>query len=123
MISTEGMDRTVSLFGEVHSLVESASHSPTESGSFGDENLHEAESSKMVLRSNIAIIPGGVFRGSPLLRLPGRREGIIGEQSAVSQTREKAQAAGFRDRKKEIGPGLLQKMLADLGLSRDDLEE
>jgi len=28
-----------------------------------------------------------------------------------------------KDRKKEIGPGLLQKMLADLGLSRNDLEE
>jgi mRNA interferase HicA len=27
-----------------------------------------------------------------------------------------------KDRKKEIGSGLLQKMLADLGLSRDDLE-
>ena len=28
-----------------------------------------------------------------------------------------------KDRKKEIGPGLLQKMLTDLGLRRDDLEE
>ncbi|MBI3248731.1 MAG: type II toxin-antitoxin system HicA family toxin [Deltaproteobacteria bacterium] len=28
-----------------------------------------------------------------------------------------------KDRKKEIGPGLLQKMLADLGVSRNDLEE
>ena len=28
-----------------------------------------------------------------------------------------------KDRKKEIGPGLLQKMLADLGLRRDDIEE
>ena len=28
-----------------------------------------------------------------------------------------------KNRKKEIGPGLLQKMLADLGLSREDLEE
>jgi len=28
-----------------------------------------------------------------------------------------------KDRKKEIGPGLLQKMLADLGLCRDDSEE
>ena len=28
-----------------------------------------------------------------------------------------------KDRKKESGPGLLQKMLADLGLSRNDLEE
>jgi predicted RNA binding protein YcfA (HicA-like mRNA interferase family) len=28
-----------------------------------------------------------------------------------------------KDRKKEIGPGLLQKMLTDLGLSRNDLEE
>lgn len=29
----------------------------------------------------------------------------------------------LKDRKKEIGPGLLQKMLADLGLRRDDIEE
>lgn len=29
----------------------------------------------------------------------------------------------LKDRKKEIGPGLLQKMLADLGLSRSDIEE
>jgi mRNA interferase HicA len=28
-----------------------------------------------------------------------------------------------KDRKKEIGPGLLLKMLTDLGLSRDDMEE
>ena len=28
-----------------------------------------------------------------------------------------------KDRKKEIGPGLLQKMLTDLGLSRNDMEE
>jgi mRNA interferase HicA len=28
-----------------------------------------------------------------------------------------------KDRKKEIGPGLLQKMLTDLRLRRDDLEE
>ena len=28
-----------------------------------------------------------------------------------------------KDRKKEIGPGLLQKMLANLGLRRDDIEE
>lgn len=28
-----------------------------------------------------------------------------------------------KDRKKEVGPGLLQKMLGDLGLSRDDIEE
>jgi predicted RNA binding protein YcfA (HicA-like mRNA interferase family) len=28
-----------------------------------------------------------------------------------------------KDRKKEIGPGLLQKMLADLGLRKDDIEE
>jgi mRNA interferase HicA len=28
-----------------------------------------------------------------------------------------------KNRKKEIGPGLLQKMLADLGLRRDDIEE
>ncbi len=28
-----------------------------------------------------------------------------------------------KDRKKEIGPGLLRKMLADLGLKRDDIEE
>ncbi len=29
----------------------------------------------------------------------------------------------LKDRKKEIGPGLLQKMLSDLGLKRDDIEE
>jgi hypothetical protein len=28
-----------------------------------------------------------------------------------------------KDRKKEIGPELLLKMLTDLGLSRDDLQE
>jgi mRNA interferase HicA len=28
-----------------------------------------------------------------------------------------------KDRKKEIGPGLLQKMLADLGLRSEDIEE
>ena len=28
-----------------------------------------------------------------------------------------------KDRKKEIGPGLLRKMLADLGLKRNDIEE
>ena len=28
-----------------------------------------------------------------------------------------------KDRKKEIGPGLLRKMLADLGLSMADIEE
>lgn len=28
-----------------------------------------------------------------------------------------------KDRKKAIGPGLLRKMLADLGLKRDDIEE
>ncbi len=28
-----------------------------------------------------------------------------------------------KDRKKEIGPGLLRKMLADLGLKTDDMEE
>jgi hypothetical protein len=28
-----------------------------------------------------------------------------------------------KDRKKEIGPGLLQKMLTDLGLRKDDIEE
>jgi mRNA interferase HicA len=27
-----------------------------------------------------------------------------------------------KDRKKEIGPGLLQKMLVDLGISRDEFE-
>ena len=29
----------------------------------------------------------------------------------------------LKDRKKEIGPGLLQKMLTDLGLRRSDIEE
>lgn len=29
----------------------------------------------------------------------------------------------LKDRKKEIGPGLLQKMLTDLGLHRSDIEE
>lgn len=29
----------------------------------------------------------------------------------------------LKDRKKEIGPGLLQKMLADLGLNKNDIEE
>jgi mRNA interferase HicA len=28
-----------------------------------------------------------------------------------------------KNRKKEIGPGLLRKMLADLGLNMDDIEE
>ena len=28
-----------------------------------------------------------------------------------------------KDRKKEVGPGLLQKMLDDLGLSKTDIEE
>ncbi len=28
-----------------------------------------------------------------------------------------------KDRRKELGPGLLQKMLVDLGLSREDIEE
>jgi hypothetical protein len=29
----------------------------------------------------------------------------------------------LKDRKQEIGPGLLHKMLADLGISRTDMEE
>ena len=34
-----------------------------------------------------------------------------------------ARFISVKERKKEIGPGLLQKMLTDRGLSRDDIEE
>jgi mRNA interferase HicA len=58
----------------------------------------------------------GHRRGVPVVFDPGRGKGSHGRLYYGNRF------TTLKDRRKEIGPGLLKAMLDQLGLSRDDLE-